>query len=54
MRQLRAEWEKWYFEAALDELGELDDCLLEEWKGIAYLKVLDFLADVVEGFELKT
>jgi hypothetical protein len=53
MRQLGAEWEKWYFEAALDEFGELDNCLLEERKGVAHLQILNLLADVIEGFELK-
>lgn len=53
MRQLRAEWEKCYFEAALDEFGELDDCLLEERKSVSHLQVFDLLADIIEGFELK-
>jgi len=37
MRLLGAEWEEKYFEAALDEFGELDDSLLEERKCVSHL-----------------
>jgi hypothetical protein len=37
MRLLRAELQKKYFEAALDEFGELDDSFLEERKGVSHL-----------------
>lgn len=37
MRLLRAEYKEKYFEAALDEFGELDDSFLEERKSVTHL-----------------